>query len=80
MINRMFESPERDIPPILDPDQVAAWLHLSSGRQVLELARRQVLPSVKIGKRILFRRDGILKALESAEIPAIPDDELGGPK
>lgn len=69
-----------DIPPVLDADQVAAWLRLSGGRQVLELARRQVLPSVKIGKRILFRRDGILKALESAEIPAIPDDELGATK
>ena len=52
----------------------------SSGRQVLELARRQVLPSVKIGKHVLFRRDGVLKALENAEIPAISDDELGTTK
>ncbi len=81
MINGLVcDLPERDIPPVLDPDQVAGWLRLSSGRQVLELARRQVLPSVKIGKRILFRRDGILKSLENAEIPAITDDELGGAK
>ena len=77
MIDRlMCDLPERDIPPLLDADQVAVWLRLSSGRQVLELARRQVLPSVKIGKHVLFRRDGILKSLESGEIPAIPDEEL----
>ncbi len=81
MIDRLLcDLPERDIPPVLDADQVAGWLRLSSGRQVLDLARRQVLPSVKIGKRILFRRDGILKSLENAEIPAITDDELGGAK
>ncbi len=77
MINGLVcDLPERDIPPVLDADQVAVWLRLSSGRQVLELARRQVLPSVKIGKRVLFRRDGILKSLESAEIPPITDEQL----
>ena len=77
MIDRLVcDLPERDIPPVLDADQVAVWLRLSSGRQVLELARRQVLPSVKIGKRVLFRRDGILKSLESAEIPPITDEQL----
>ena len=81
MINRLIcDLPERDIPPVLDADQVAVWLRLSSGRRVLELARRQVLPSVRIGKRVLFRRDGILKALENAEIPAFSDDELGDAK
>ena len=67
---------ERHLPPLLDADQVAAWLRLASRRQVLELARCRVLPSVKIGRRILFRRDGILRALEKAEIPAISDEEL----
>jgi hypothetical protein len=69
---------ERDIAPLLDADRLAEWLGLASGRQALDLARRRLLPFVKLGKRILFRRDGVLKALEKAEICAIPDAELGG--
>ena len=67
---------ERDIPPLLDADQVAAWLRLAGGRQALDMARRRLLPSVKIGKHVLFLRDGVLRALAGAEIPAISDEEL----
>jgi len=70
--------PQDRIPPILDPGQVAAWLQLGSGRQALELARQRRLPFVKIGKRVLFRRDGILKALERAEVRELSDGELDG--
>lgn len=69
---------ESAIPPLLDADGVAAWLGLASGRQALDLARRRLLPFVKLGKRVLFRRDGVLKALEKAENCAISDAELGG--
>ena len=67
---------ERDIPPVLDAAQVAEWLRLAGGRQALELARRGILPSIRIGRRVLFRRDGVLQALEKAEIPAISDEDL----
>ena len=67
---------EREIPPLLDADQVAIWLRLAGGRQALEMARRRLLPSVKIGKHVLFLRDGVLRALAGAEIPAISDEEL----
>ncbi len=69
---------ESQIPPLLDPDGVAQWLGLASGRQALDLARRRLLPFVRLGKRVLFRRDGVLKALEKAENCAISDAELGG--
>jgi len=69
---------ESQVPPFMDADRLAAWLGLASGRQALDLARRRLLPFVKLGKRVLFRRDGILKALEKAENCAIPDAELGG--
>jgi len=67
---------ERDIPPVLDADEVAVWLRLASGRQALDMARRRQLPCVRLGKRVLFLRDGILRALQNAEIRAISDEEL----
>ena len=69
---------ESQVPPFMDADQLAQWLGLASGRQVLDLARRRLLPFVKLGKRVLFRRDGVLEALEKAEICAVSDAELGG--
>jgi len=68
--------PQRDVPPVLDADVVAAWLRLGSDRQAFDLARRGILPTVRIGRRVLFLRDGILRALARHEAREITDEEL----
>lgn len=66
-------------PPVLDADQVAELLHLGSGREAVKLARRRVLPHVRLGpKRILFLLDSVLAALKRREVADFTDGELKG--
>ena len=65
------------LPPVLSADQVAELLHLPSRREVLKLARRRVLPVVRLGpKRIVFLRDSVVAALKKLETCAMTDEEL----
>ncbi|NUN53593.1 MAG: hypothetical protein HUU06_12520, partial [Planctomycetaceae bacterium] len=64
------------LPPVLDADGAALLLRLASGREALRLARRRVLPSVKIGRRTLFLLSSLLDTLKSRERPAIEDRDL----
>lgn len=63
-------------PPILDADGMAALLYLASGREVLKLARQQVIPSVKLGKRVLFITEDVIEALRGRSRPALADEDL----
>ena len=63
-------------PLVLDADQVAELLHLASGREALKLARSRRIPSVRVGKRVLFVRDEVIRALAEQSRPAISDDDL----
>ena len=63
-------------PPILNADQVAELLHLASGREALKLAREQRIPSVKVGKRVLFVLEEVIRSLADQSRPAISDDDL----
>ena len=66
-----------ELPPVLSADQVAELLHLPSRREVLKLARRRVLPVVRLGpKRIVFLRDSVVAALKKLETCAMTDEEL----
>ena len=65
-----------NFPPILDADQAAEMLHLASGREALRMAREHRIPSVKVGRRVLFIRDEIIKALMEQSRPAISDEQL----
>lgn len=64
------------LPPVLDAAGVAALLRLGSGEEALRLARRRVIPSVRMGKRRLFLRDSILDSLRAREDRALGDEEL----
>ena len=63
-------------PPILTADQAAEMLHLASGREALKLARERRIPSVRIGKRVLFIRDEVIRTLVEQSRPAISDEEM----
>lgn len=70
---------EREVPPVLDADQLARLLHLGSRREVLKLVRARVLPHVRLGpKRILFLLDSVLAALKRREVADLADGDLGG--
>ena len=73
----LAERHARDLPPVLDADQLALLLHLGSRREVLKLVRARVLPHVRLGpKRILFLLDSVLDALKRREIADVTDEEL----
>ncbi len=63
--------------PIMDAAECAAFLRLASPREVLRLARRRELPSVRVGRRRLFLLESVLAALREREDRAIADRELG---
>ena len=62
--------------PVLDADGCARLLGLASGREALRLARRRVLPCVKIGRRRVFLLASLLDTLKARERPAIEDKDL----
>ena len=68
--------PCHDYPPLLDADLAAEMLYLASGREALKLAREHRIPSVKVGKRVLFVRDEVIRALIEQSRPAISDEQL----
>jgi len=62
--------------PILDADMVARLLFLASGREALKLARERRIPSVKVGKRVLFVRDEVIRYLAEQSQQAVSDEDL----
>ena len=68
-------SPDK-FPPILDADAMAKMLYLASGREALKMARERRLPSIKVGKRILFVRDEVVEFLAEQSRSALSDDDL----
>ena len=65
-----------EIPPILDADGMAKMLFLASGREALKMAREQRLPSVRVGKRVLFIRDEVIRFLAEQSRPGLTDEDL----
>ena len=66
-----------ECPPILDAEGVAKMLFLASGREALKLARERRIPSVRVGKRVLFVRDQVIRHLVEQSARALADDDLG---
>ena len=62
--------------PILDAEAVADLLYLASGREALKMARERRLPCVRVGRRILFIRDEVIRYLAEQSRDAITDDDL----
>ena len=63
-------------PASMTAKEAADMLHLASGREALRMAREHKVPSVKVGRRVLFIRDEIIKALIEQSRPAISDEQL----
>ena len=55
--------------PILDPDQLAAYLGVTRG-WVYEAASQKTIPYAKVGKFLRFRKSAIDKWLEAQATPA----------
>ena len=72
----MLDPSRSRFPPILDAELAAEMLYLASGREALKLAREHRIPSVKVGKRVLFVRDEVIRALIEQSRPVITDDDL----
>jgi excisionase family DNA binding protein len=51
-------------------------LFLASGREALKMARERRLPSVRVGRRVLFLRDEVLRFLAEQSRDAVSDDDL----
>ncbi len=62
--------------PILDADGMAKMLYLASGREALKMARERRLPSVRVGRRVLFIRDDVIEFLAEHSRRALTDDDL----
>lgn len=62
--------------PILDADMVAEMLYLASGREALKMARERRIPSVRVGRRVLFVRDEVIRYLAQQSAAALSDDDL----
>lgn len=63
-------------PPILLPEECAALLGLCR-REVLDMARDQRLPCIRLGpKTVRFLRDSVIAYLARLERPALTDPEV----
>ncbi len=62
--------------PILDAEGVAKLLYLASGREALKMARERRLPCVRVGKRVLFVRDEVIRYLARQSLAALSDEDL----
>lgn len=51
-------TPLADLPELLRVEEAAAWLDIGKGL-AYELARRGDLPSVRLGRLLRVRRDGL---------------------
>jgi excisionase family DNA binding protein len=54
-------TPIGELPELLRVEEAAAWLGASKGL-IYELARRGDLPSVRLGRLLRIRRDGLVAA------------------
>lgn len=62
--------------PILDADMMAELLFLASGREALKMARERRIPSVRVGRRVLFVRDEVIRYLAAQSSLPLSDDDL----
>lgn len=53
-------TPLADLPELLRPEEAAAYLGVSKGL-AYELARRGDLPSVKLGRLLRIKREGLIE-------------------
>ncbi len=60
----------RNPPSILNVPEAAALLRIST-RTLREHVSARRLPVVRLGGRLLFRREALLGALEKATVPAL---------
>jgi len=51
-------TPLNELPELLRPEEAAAWLGISRGL-IYELAKRGELPSVRLGRLLRIRREGL---------------------
>ena len=58
-----------DLPDVLNPVQVAHFLGLGRN-SVYEHIRTGLIPSIKIGRRVLVPKAGLLRLLRTEETPA----------
>ena len=58
-------------PIVMDKEQVAAMLRLRSGNEALKQARSGFLPSVRVGRHVLFLRDEVVETLRRRQRPAV---------
>ena len=58
-----------ELPDVLKPLQVAQFLGIGRGT-VYESLRTGVIPSIKIGRRVLVPKAAIRRMLEAAEKPS----------
>jgi excisionase family DNA binding protein len=58
MVTRL--TPLSQLPELLRVEEVAAYLEVSKGL-VYEMARRGELPTVRLGRLLRIRRDGLTK-------------------
>ncbi len=57
---------ERELPLILTKQELAAVLNCSP-RHLDQLSKRGLLPRVKLGRCVRYRRETVLRALEGME-------------
>lgn len=57
-------------PRLMNAPEGAAYTGMSE-RNFRELGRRRILPSIRLGGRVLFRREALDAALERLEVKAI---------
>ena len=76
MVPRRPDGSPDKFPPILDADSMAEMLYLASGREALKMAREQRLPSVRVGKRVLFIKAEVIRFLAEQSRSALSDEDL----
>jgi len=55
-------TPVSELPELLSVDEAAAWLDISRGL-AYELARRGDLPSVRLGRLLRVKREGLVSLM-----------------
>jgi hypothetical protein len=66
MIEQLSEPPSPFLPLLLTRPQLAAHLQCST-RHVDNLPRRGLLPVVRLGRCVRYRRDSVLRAIARLE-------------
>ena len=62
------------LPNLLTPGEVAAWLKISVGAVYAKTERGSLPGATRVGRRLYFVRDELLRYVEQGRVP-----HLGGP-